>query len=122
MSEVHESYPHKLLDPTGEVHKELMPGEIHILTPPISPGNYTLESPNVWTGYIKPIIRVTRRLKQFPIGHFKLKTVSSVTKACPTTAGQYSITHGTSRSQYCSHPGTGHTPVSYTHLTLPTKA
>jgi len=112
LTEVHESYPHNLLDPKGEVHKELMPGEIHILTPPISSGNYTIESPNVWTDYIMPVIRVRRRLKQFPKPVHKLRAGETAATVCPATAGQYAITVGSAAIAGCNHPGTGHTHVT----------
>jgi hypothetical protein len=106
LSDIYDSYPHNLLGPDGKVHKELTPGEIHILTPPISSGNYTIESPNVWTDYIRPIIRVRRKLKQFPTPHFKLKSGESAAAICPSTPGQYSITFTNGVTSACNdHPG-----------------
>lgn len=79
LSSVHETYPHNLLNPAGDVHKELTPGETHIIQSPISPGNYTLESPNVWTDYIKPVLHVRRHLEEWgTVKHEKLKTDDNV--------------------------------------------
>ena len=108
LTDVSEVYPHNLIKPNGELHTALQPGELNIIKAPHSAGNYSIEAPSAWGDYERPIIHIRRKLQQWG-AHPKLMAGESAETACPVTANQYSIVHGTKNTGGCNHPGTGHT-------------
>ena len=111
---------HKLIDPEGNLHRQLEPGILNIIKAPHKPGNYTIEASHVWGEYKKPIIHVGRRLHSFGIhGHpiVKLRAGETWATVCPATAQQYGYTVGTASDSGCGNPNGGWPSGAHTKTT-----